>query len=89
MHQYHRSVDCNLRCYDIRIGKMRVDHIGQPVTSVRLSSDGQCVLVSSLDSTIRLMDKETGEMLNEYVIIFLLSLCIFVTLLLFDLNTSF
>jgi mitogen-activated protein kinase organizer 1 len=46
---------------------MTVDHIGQPVTSVTLSKDGQCVLVSSLDDTVRLLDKDTGELLNEYV----------------------
>ena len=56
-----------MRRYDIRIGRMTVDHIGQPVTSVTLSKDGQCVLVSSLDNTVRLLDKETGELLNEYV----------------------
>lgn len=60
-------MDCIIRCYDIRLGKMIVDHIGQPVTSVVFSRDGQCVLASSLDSTIRLLDKDTGELLNEYV----------------------
>jgi mitogen-activated protein kinase organizer 1 len=63
----YRSVDCNVRRYDIRIGRMTADQIGQPVTSVTLSKDGQCVLVSSLDNTVRLLDKETGELLNEYV----------------------
>ncbi|XP_038626668.1 WD repeat domain-containing protein 83 isoform X1 [Tachyglossus aculeatus] len=37
-----------------------------PVTSVCFSKDGQCVLASSLDSTLRLLDKDTGEMLGEY-----------------------
>ncbi|CAB3989473.1 WD repeat domain-containing 83 [Paramuricea clavata] len=60
------SVDCNVRRYDIRIGRMTADHIGQPVTSVTLSKDGQCVLVSSLDNTVRLLDKETGELLNDF-----------------------
>ena len=44
---------------------MVVDHIGQPVTSVVFSKDGQCILTSSLDNTVRLLDKETGELLNE------------------------
>lgn len=70
---FSRSVDCNVRRYDIRIGKMMADHIGQPVTSVTLSKDGQCILVSSLDNTIRLLDKETGELLNEYVLLLMLS----------------
>ena len=36
-----------------------------PITSVCFSKDGQCVLAASLDSTLRLLDKETGEMLGE------------------------
>ena len=39
----------------------------EALTSVSLSRDGQCVLVSTQDSTLKLMDKDTGEMLNEYV----------------------
>ena len=37
----------------------------EPVTSVSFSRDGHCVLVSSLDGRLRLLDKESGEMLNE------------------------
>ena len=36
-----------------------------PITSVCFSKDGQCTLAASLDSTLRLLDKETGEMLGE------------------------
>ena len=60
-----RSVDGKVRNYDIRMGQLRVDCIGQPVTSVNFTRDGQCVLASTLDDTIRLMDKDTGELLNE------------------------
>ena len=31
-----------------------------------MTRDGQCILVSTLDSTVKLMDKDSGEMLNEY-----------------------
>lgn len=31
------------------------------------SKDGQCTLAASLDSTLRLLDKDTGELLGEYV----------------------
>ena len=62
-----RSVDGKVRNYDIRMGQLRVDYIGQPVTSVNFTRDGQCVLASTLDDTIRLMDKDTGELLNEWV----------------------
>ncbi|CAH1769886.1 5064_t:CDS:2, partial [Entrophospora sp. SA101] len=37
-----------------------------PVTSVTLSSDNNYILASSLDSVIRLMDKEDGRMLNDF-----------------------
>ncbi|EDO35821.1 predicted protein [Nematostella vectensis] len=60
------SVDCKVRNYDIRMGTMHADCIGEPVTSVTFTQDGQCILVSSLDNTVRLMDKDTGELLNEF-----------------------
>ena len=47
------------------MGQLRVDCIGQPVTSVSFTRDGQCTLASTLDDTIRLLDKDTGELLNE------------------------
>jgi len=50
------------------MGSLVVDSLGEPVTSVAFSQDSQCVLVSTLDNTIRLMDKATGELLNEYVL---------------------
>ncbi|XP_029441006.1 WD repeat domain-containing protein 83-like [Rhinatrema bivittatum] len=37
-----------------------------PVTSVDFSKDGQCMLASSLDTTLRLLDRDTGELLGEY-----------------------
>lgn len=46
-----------------------------PVTCVNLTRDGQCVLTSSLDSTLRLLDKESGELLNELVKMILSYLC--------------
>eukprot|EP00116_Pleurobrachia_bachei_P006534 sb/3466796/ len=60
------SVDGWLRCYDIRLGKLHEDFMGEPITSVTLSSDHQSVLVGCLDSTVRLIDKVTGQLLNDY-----------------------
>ncbi|KAI9140210.1 WD40-repeat-containing domain protein [Paraphysoderma sedebokerense] len=60
------SVDGNIRNYDIRFGQLKVDKVAQPITSVRYTGDGNCILCSTLDSTIRLFDKATGEMLNQY-----------------------
>ncbi|KAJ1905705.1 WD repeat-containing protein 83 [Tieghemiomyces parasiticus] len=45
---------------------MTADFVGSPVTSVGYAQDGQCLLVSSLDSTVRLLDKAAGTLLNHY-----------------------
>jgi len=60
------SVDGSVRNYDIRAGRLRTDHLGQPVTSMTLSNDRNCILCSCLDSTIRLLDKNSGDLLNQY-----------------------
>lgn len=38
----------------------------EPITSVQQTRDGNAILVSTLDSTIRLMDKGNGQMLQSY-----------------------
>ncbi|KAL8923067.1 MAG: hypothetical protein Q9172_003313, partial [Xanthocarpia lactea] len=60
------SVDGKMRLYDLRMGMMYVDTIGYPITSVQQTKDGNGVLVSTLDSVIRLMDKSNGQMLQSY-----------------------
>ncbi|KAH8093913.1 nuclear mRNA splicing protein [Cristinia sonorae] len=60
------SVDGHVRTYDLRMGQLRIDFIGHPVTSVVPSQDNQTYLVTTLDSHIRLMDASTGKMLNEF-----------------------
>ncbi|XP_061685334.1 WD repeat domain-containing protein 83 isoform X2 [Syngnathoides biaculeatus] len=60
------SVDGRVRRYDLRMGQLHVDFLNSPITCVCFSQDGQCTLSSSLDSTVRLLDKSTGEMLGEY-----------------------
>lgn len=60
------SVDGRMRIYDLRMGMILVDVIGQPITSVQQTRDGNAVLVSTLDSTIRLMDKGNGQLLQSY-----------------------
>jgi mitogen-activated protein kinase organizer 1 len=42
------------------------DVVGYPCTSLDVSKKGTELLVSSLDSTIRLMDRANGEMLKDY-----------------------
>ncbi|KAL2551493.1 Transducin/WD40 repeat-like superfamily protein [Forsythia ovata] len=60
------SVDGTVRTFDIRIGREISDNLGQPVNCISLSNDGNCVLASCLDSTIRLLDRSSGEQLQEY-----------------------
>jgi mitogen-activated protein kinase organizer 1 len=60
------SVDGRVRSYDLRSGMCQADVIGAPCTSLDVSKNGTEMLVSSLDSTIRLMDRGNGEMLREY-----------------------
>ncbi|CAK1592383.1 unnamed protein product [Parnassius mnemosyne] len=60
------SVDCHMRLYDIRVGKMTSDYIGQIVTFGSITHDGQCFVLSCADSTVKLFDKESGELLNTF-----------------------
>jgi len=60
------SIDGSVRTYDIRAGMLTTDSIGQPVASVALSHDSNCILCGCLDNEVRLLDKTTCELLNEY-----------------------
>ncbi|KAJ9096623.1 hypothetical protein QFC20_006385 [Naganishia adeliensis] len=61
-------VDGVVRSYDVRMGKLVSDTIGAPVTSVVVSPTApkDSVLVASLDSSIRLMDRTNGQMLATF-----------------------
>lgn len=54
---YASSIDGNVRTYDLRAGTLTADTIGQPVTHIAVSRDGNCLLAGSLDSKLRLLDK--------------------------------
>jgi mitogen-activated protein kinase organizer 1 len=60
------SVDGRVRSYDLRMGMCQVDVIGPSCTSVAVSKKGTEMLVSSLDSTVRLIDRTNGECLKAY-----------------------
>jgi len=60
------SVDGYVRTYDLRMGQLRTDFIGHPVTAVIPTQDGQSYLVTTLDSHIRLMDATSGKILNDF-----------------------
>ncbi|XP_043278030.1 WD repeat domain-containing protein 83 isoform X2 [Venturia canescens] len=60
------SFDGHIRRYDIRVGELSADQMPDAVTCASFTSDGQCVLASCADGTIRLLDKDSGELLGEY-----------------------
>jgi len=60
------SVDGTVRYYDIRQGRMTMDDLLQPIGSVSFSNDAQCILVSTLDSSIRLLERASGDELARY-----------------------
>ncbi|KII65893.1 WD repeat domain-containing protein 83 [Thelohanellus kitauei] len=60
------SIDCFLRVYDIRRAKLVSDCLGKAVGCCSESRDKLSILCSCLDSKIRLMDKESGSLLNSY-----------------------
>lgn len=60
------SVDGRIRSYDVRMGRVVTDVVGASVTSLSLTQDGKAVLVGSLDSRVRLMDRDSGSCLKTY-----------------------
>jgi mitogen-activated protein kinase organizer 1 len=60
------SYDGRARIYDVRTGKTTVDVLAQAVTSVRCSSDGNALLVSTLGGNIRMLDRMDGKLLNSF-----------------------
>nr|KAJ0190063.1 hypothetical protein LSAT_V11C800446340 [Lactuca sativa] len=60
------SVDGTVCTFDIRIGRELSDELGQPANCISLLNDGNCVLASCLDSSLRLLDRTSSELLQEY-----------------------
>lgn len=60
------SVDGYVRSYDIRMGQLMEDYFEDPVTSIHLLKDSKTIVVSTLNSTIRLMDRERNIMLQKF-----------------------
>lgn len=60
------SVDGVVRTYDVRRGVLRSDVLDQPVTSLAPTRDGAALLVSTLDSTLRLLDQTDGSELQRF-----------------------
>ena len=47
-------------------GKLMTTMIHHPLTSLNISQDGNCLLVTCLDDKLRLIDRSNGEPLSEY-----------------------
>ncbi|PTB62842.1 WD domain-containing protein [Trichoderma citrinoviride] len=60
------SVDGRVRSYDVRMGKCTTDVVGASVVSLDVTRDGKAMLVGSLDSKLRLMDRDSGTCLRAY-----------------------
>jgi len=63
---YASSVDGCIRRYDIRKGELIVDHVARPIVDMAISRDSNCILAGCLDSTIRLFEKSSAELLSQY-----------------------
>ncbi|KNC74643.1 hypothetical protein SARC_12816, partial [Sphaeroforma arctica JP610] len=57
-------VDGTVRVYDMRNRQVTTDTVGHPVTSVRLSNDKQCVLLSTLQDLLVVLDRSNGQVLT-------------------------
>ncbi|XP_070167880.1 WD repeat domain-containing protein 83 isoform X2 [Polyergus mexicanus] len=60
------SFDGKVRTYDIRIGELCADYMRDAITCASFTRDGQCLIVSCADDSIRLIDKDSGELLGEF-----------------------
>jgi mitogen-activated protein kinase organizer 1 len=60
------SLDGVVRSYDLRKGLLKCDDCGCAITNMARTHDGQCLVISCLDGTIRLIELDTGELLNTY-----------------------
>lgn len=60
------AVDGMVRTYDLRKGVIRCDDCKSSITSMAPTHDGECLAVSCLDGTIRLIELDSGELLNTY-----------------------
>ena len=60
------ALDCKVRRYDLRVGIMNMDDVKAAVSNVRFTRDGQCILSNCLNNSVKLMDKETGGVLQEF-----------------------
>lgn len=61
-------MDGCIRTYDLRKGQVLCDDFEAPVTSLALAKDRKSLIANCLDSRVRFIDKEDGQLLNSYVL---------------------
>lgn len=59
-------MDGTVRRFDIRMGRMYTDELHHPVSALAITHDRLCVLAACLDSCLRLLDIQAGELLASY-----------------------
>ena len=60
------SVDGFLRVYDLRMQRLLKFEFAAPINSFDIGLDPNFVAVSSLDSTVNLIDISDGQIVSEY-----------------------
>jgi mitogen-activated protein kinase organizer 1 len=60
------SVDGEIRTYDLRRGLLQCDRVASPITGMCPSRDARGVVVNCLDGALRLLDLQTGRMVQHY-----------------------
>ncbi|KAJ2743479.1 WD repeat-containing protein 83 [Coemansia sp. BCRC 34301] len=61
------SIDGCVRTYDMRTGRVLVESFGgQPVVCARVVGGGKCLLVSSMDGSIQLVDRADGKAMAAF-----------------------
>jgi len=60
-------MDGLFRTFDIRMGDITIDDFTNPIHSLNISNDKRCALVSLTNNKIKMLERSTGETLNEFV----------------------
>jgi len=60
------SADHKMRLYDVRQGWLSITDAGESVTDVHISDDKESLLMASMRSPVKIIDKSNGKILAEY-----------------------
>jgi mitogen-activated protein kinase organizer 1 len=60
------SIDGVVRCYDLRMGILQCNDVGDPITGMCATGNDHCVLVNCLDGAMRLLDFEKEAIVQHY-----------------------